>query len=224
MSEKEKSGEDLIEQVQETTVQTEQENKEEIPAFDPKSFSGEETSATDVVEEKIENTKQPEEQIESGESEEDVDEDEFDWGSAESEKQEIKEEEEDWDPTPKQQKKESIEEAVYDWETLGKEFGVSAKNEKDFKQAINKALKTPAPVNDTIQNLQDYLKLNDKSLVKSDLEASGLTEEEVNDTVDRLSDSGLLKREAVMIRKNLQGYIAGEREKLRTMQVRRKQI
>ena len=221
MSEKEKSGEDLIEQAQDTAVQEEQKNKEEIPAFDPKAFTNDEEVKTEETEEVTEETEASEETTEEGEE---VDEDGFEWGSVENEQKEAKPEEEDWDPAPKQEeKKESIEEAVYDWEALGKEFGVQAKNEQEFKQAINKAIKTPAPVNDTIQNLQDYLKLDDNSLVKSDLEASGLEKEEVQDTLDRLSDSGLLKREAIMIRKNLQNYIVNERDKLRHKQAQQRQ-
>ena len=221
MSEKEKSGEDLIEQAEETAVQQEQvESKEEVPSFDPKAFAGNEESATTESEEIAEEEESEQETQESEESEDD----DFVWGSVEQEQQEVKEEEEDWDPAPKQEvKKESIEEAVYDWEALGKEFGVEAKDEQGFKQAISKAIKTPAPVNDTIQNLQDYLKLTDKSLVKSDLEASGLEKEEVEDTIGRLQDAGLLKREAIMIRKNLQNYISNERQKLRNTQTRRKQ-
>lgn len=223
MSEKEKSGEDLIEQAQDTAVQEEQENKEEVPSFDPKAFTDENVVATEETEEKIEENTEDTESVDEVTGEE-PDEDGFEWGSAEAEQVEAKKEEEDWDPAPKQEeRKESIEEAVYDWESLGREFGVDAKDEQGFKQAINKALKTPAPVNDTIQNLQDYLKLDDKSLVKSDLSASGLEKEEVEDTLDRLSDSGLLKREAIMIRKNLQNYIVNERDKIRHSQAQQRQ-
>jgi hypothetical protein len=219
MSEKEKSGEDLIEKAEETASQEQVESKEEIPSFDPKAFVDNEATAKEETKEEAQ-----QESAEKVEETTEDEEDDFVWGSVEQEQQEVKEEEEDWDPTPKQEvEKESVEEAVYDWETLGKEFGVSVTNEQEFKQAISKAIKTPAPVNDTIQNLQDYLKLTDKSLVKSDLEASGLQKEEVEDTISRLQDAGLLKREAIMIRKNLQNYIANEREKLRRTRTRRKQ-
>ena len=220
MSEQEKSGEDLIEKVEEATSQEQEESKEEIPSFDAKAFADNEADVTNETKEEVKEETTQEESEETSEEGED----DFEWGSVEDKKVEASETDEDWDPTPKEEeKKESIEEAVYDWETLGKELGVSAKNEQEFKQAVNKALKTPAPVNDSIQNLQDYLKLTDKSLVKSDLEASGLQKEEIEDTLSRLQDAGLLKREAVMIRKNLQNYIANEREKLRNTQNRKKQ-
>ena len=220
MSEKEKSGEDLIEKAEETASQEQVESKEEIPSFDPKAFASNDAVATEESEEVVKESQENTE--DSTEEEED---DDFVWDSVEQAPQETKQEEEDWDSTPKQEEeeKESIEEAVYDWEALGKEFGVSAKNEQEFKQAINQALKTPAPVNDTIQNLQNYLKLTDKSLVKSDLEASGIQKDEIEDTISRLQDAGLLKREAVMIRKNLQNYIANERENLRSTQMKQRQ-
>ena len=206
MSEKEKSGEDLIEKVEQETAQ-------ESTAFDAKAFAETET--------KVE-TKEEEKTVSQEESNEDVGEDDFEWGSVESKEQELPKEE-DWDPKPIQEKKEGVEETVYDWEALGKELGVSAKNEDEFRNAVKSAVKKSVPVNDSIQNMEGFLKMTDKSLVKADLEASGLEKTEVDDTVDRLIDSGLLKREAVMIRKNLQNYISTEREKVAQSQMMQKQ-
>ena len=98
MSEKEKSGEGLIEQAEETVAQDvekkEQEStEEEIPAFDPKAFSeAEETEGDDLISE-------AESKVEEQSS------DEFDWGSVEvdyenEEEPQQEEEEEDWDSVP----------------------------------------------------------------------------------------------------------------------------
>ena len=108
MSEKEKSGEDLIEQTEDTVVQEEQESKEEIPSFDAKAFAGNEADATKETKEEVQ-----EESKEETTEEEGSDDDDFEWGSVEQKKQD-EPEEEDWDPTPKEEKKEAIEEAVYD--------------------------------------------------------------------------------------------------------------
>ena len=202
MSKEQKSGEDLIDKV-------EQETAEQSAAFDAKAFAGEETK----VETKEEASVTPQES-----SNEDLDEGDFEWGSVENKKESVPQEE-DWDPKPKQEKKENIEETVYDWASLGKELGVNAKNEEEFRSAVKNAVKKSVPVNDAIQNMEGFLKMTDKSLVKADLEASGLDKAEVDDTVDRLIDSGLLKREAVMIRKNLQNYISSEREKIAQSQM-----
>ena len=202
MSEKEKSGEGLIEQAEETVAQDvekkEQEStEEEIPAFDPKAFSeAEESEGDDLISE-------AESKVEEQSS------DEFDWGSVEvdyenEEEPQQEEEEEDWDSVPESNVEEGSKDEPFDWSVLAKELDLNAKDENSFKQAVKKAMSKPAPVNDTIDTLQSFLKQSDANLVASDLKASGLTKEEVTDTIERLQDSGLLKREAIMIRKNLQ--------------------
>ena len=213
-----KTGEDLIEKVEQEVAETTEETKES--GFDPKAFAS--LSEDSEVETKKE---EPEEVSESAEEEEESNEDDFTWDSVETEKkeEEQEEEEEDWDVEPKAEKEEKEEEkkedtskdAPYDWETLASEMGVKAKDEKSFKAEVKKMLDNPPPVSDTITQLQDFLKMGDRGLVEADLEASGLEKEEIKDTVDRMQDSGLLKREALMLRKNLQNYIANEREKLR---------
>ena len=205
MSKEQTSGEDLIDKVEQETVET-KEQTETTPAFDPKAFVGEETNS------KEEPQKEEVEEQEETTNEEESDDDSFSWDKVEldsEEKQESKiEEDEDWDSTPvskeETKKSENVKEEVYDWQTLASEIGVEAKDEKTFKEAVKKAISEPSPVNDTIQNLQAFLKMNDAQLVASDLEASGLEKEEIKDTVDRMHDSGLLKKEALLIRKNLQ--------------------
>ena len=205
MSTEQKSGEDLIEKV-------EQEAVEQTNTFDPKAFS-EESAKSETKEEVVESKEQATEESDG---------DEFEWGSVEN-KVEEQPKEEDWDPQPKVEAKEDVKEAVYDWEALGKELGVNAKNEQEFRNAVKNAVKKSVPVNDAIQNMESFLKMSDKNLVKADLEASGLEKAEVDDTIDRLVDSGLLKREAVMIRKNLQNYISNERDKIAKTQMAQKQ-
>ena len=222
MSIEQKSGEDLIEKVEQEAVEQTENKTEESTGFDAKAFAGSE----EAVEQKSESSEESEqeeseqEDAEEVDSNEETEEDGFEWGSVEKKSEQPKEE--DWDPKPKQ-KKETVEEAVYDWEALGQELGLDAKNEEDFKAAVKTAVKKTVPVNDTIRNMEGFLKMTDKSLVKADLEASGLSKEEVGDTVDRLVDSGLLKREAVMIRKNLQNYISNEKDKITTQELEKKQ-
>ena len=66
--------------------------------------------------------------------------------------------------------KSDVKEEVYDWETLAQEVGVEATDEQSFKEAVANAMNKPAPVNDTIQILQGFLKMSDMDLVKSDLQ------------------------------------------------------
>ena len=218
MSKEQQVGEDLIEKVEQETVEAT--NEKEDTAFDPKAFTGPETT-TQAKEEQIE------EAPKTAEEEEESDEDDFSWDKVEVEQEEQEEEETDdnWDETSKvkseETSKEETKEAPYDWETLAGEIGVKATDEKSFKEEVKKMLDNPAPVSDTVTQLQGFLQMTDRKLVEKDLEASGLEKSEIKDTVDRMQDSGLLKREAVVLRKNLQNYIANERDRLRKIEKQR---
>ena len=224
MSENTKTGEDLIEKVEQNVAEATEETKDS--GFDPKAFMSEETEAqetkeTEEVKDEIKDAEDTREPIE--------DDGDFTWDSVETDEEEDtseKEEEDDWDATsdakPEEDTKEKEDaQAPYDWETLATEVGVKAKSEEEFKSAVKEMLSKPAPVNDTITQLQDFLKMGDRKLVESDLEASGLEKSEIKDTVDRMQDSGLLKREALVLRKNLQNYIANERDRLRKIEKER---
>ena len=225
MSENTKTGEDLIEKVEQTTNEQTEETKEE--GFNPSAFSAPE-GQTEVKTEAKEETS-TEETVEEKEEEDDGD---FSWDKveveSEQEEESKSEEDEDWDVAPEaakeeveETKTEEVKESPYDWETLAGEIGVKATDEKSFKTAVKQMLDNPPPVSDTITQLQDFLKMGDRKLVEADLEASGMEKTEVKDTVDRMQDSGLLKREAVMLRKNLQNYIANERDRLRKVEKER---
>ena len=64
-----------------------QENKEEIPAFDPKAFTNDEEVKMEETEEVTKETEASEETTEEGEE---VVEDGFEWGSVENEQKEAK--------------------------------------------------------------------------------------------------------------------------------------
>ena len=224
MAKEQNSGEDLIEKVEQEVVETTEETKEST-AFDPKAFVN-----SDEVKDAVEETSEEKTLEETTKTEEDDDDNDFSWDKVEveSEEEEEKKEEEDWDTVvnevhEKQAEKENVKEAVYDWETLAAELGVKATDEKTFKEAVKSAIDEPSIVTDTITELQNFIKMSDHDLVKSDLHASGLEKEEIEDTVNRMHDSGLLKREALVIRKNLQNYIASERTKAKKEQAATKQ-
>ena len=99
MSEQEKSGEDLIEKVeQETTGDAVEETKEESKEFDPKAFNANDTAVESKEELKEETEEEPVE---------DSDDDDFNWNSVESEAKEEKEEikDDDWDSVEEEEVK-----------------------------------------------------------------------------------------------------------------------
>ena len=201
--------------------QIEGENKES--SFDATAFISSET-AKEL--ESIEENSQPEEvkveaevtaeqtETETGKTDEDSEEnpDGFDWGEIEVES---KSEEDD---TPEKQEEDwDVVEAPesFDWNAVGKEFNIEAKTKDEFVNQVKELMENPVKDNDTINNLQEFLKNDDVDLVKADLKAANYDDEYIADTLTRLQDAGLVKREATQIRQQLQNYIRSERTKIR---------
>ncbi len=64
--------------------------------------------------------------------------------------------------------------------------------------------------NKRIEDLNNFLKLDDEALVKRSLEADGLEGDKLEYAVDRLMDSGLIDIEAIKIRNNVEKAIKAE--------------
>ena len=215
MSEENKTGENLVEQVEQETVETKNES-----GFDPKTFM-----STDVAEkaEEIKDEKPKEETKVEPEEEGDG----FKWNSVETET-ETKEqapEDVDWDSTPESKDKPEVKEtetkpAEVDWVSLAKELGVEAKDKESLKAAVTQAMK-PEPKSETLDTLKGYLKMTDRDLVLADLKASGMEEMEAKETLVRIEDSGLLKREATQARKQINDFISNESDRLRKVEKER---
>ena len=58
--------------------------------------------------------------------------------------------------------------------------------------------------------------MTDKDLVIADMRASKYDKDYIEDTIDRLEDSGLMKREATMIRQQLNKHVHSEQDRIRT--------
>ena len=128
------------------------------------------------------------------------------------------EEESDWDDSREEEAEGVDESAEFNWEALGKEAGLEASSKEDFIAKVKEAFKPAVADNDTINNLNTYLELSDKDLVIADMRAAKYDKEEIDDTVDRLEDAGLLKREATLVRSQLTKHIHSEKDRLRTEQ------
>jgi len=169
-----------------------------------------------ITEQEVAETKQADETTQE-------DTDGFDWNeikveskSEENDKpEESKPVDEDWDTVEVSND--------FDWNEVGKELGVQAKTKEEFVKQVKHMMDNPVKDNDTINNLQEFLKNDDLDLVKADLKAANYDDEYIEDTVARLNDAGLLKREATQIRQQLNNYIRSEREKLRNAKLKTEQ-
>ena len=204
----------LVDQVEETTESNETETiKDE---FNPLAF------AEDVYNETDE-TKESEES--EGEVTEE-DENKFSWEQkAKPEESEEKNEEEyDWDGNKENEEalKSDAENTVTDlnWEEISKQLGVMAKSKDELVGAINAYVnqqQQPDPQTSQSQELKKYLSFSDRKLVAEELKADGLDASEIEDSLDKLEDSGMLKMKAKSVRRVINNAIDSqvEQEKYR---------
>ena len=120
--------------------------------------------------------------------------------------------EEDWDEV------ESTTD-TFNWNEVGTELGVEAKTKEEFVQQVKNLIENPVKDNEKIANIQEYIKRSDEELVIADMQASKFDNEYIEDTVNKLKESGLLKREALQIRTQLQKFVQKEREDIRQAQL-----
>ena len=192
----------LVDQVEETTGSNETETiKDE---FNPLAF------AEDVYNE-TEETKESEGEV----TEED--ESQFSWEQkAKPEESEEKTEEEyDWDGVKENEEnlKSEAENTVTElnWEAISKELGVVAKSKDELVGAINAYVnqqqQQPDPQTSQSQELKKYLSFSDRKLVAEELKADGLDASEIEDSLDKLEDSGMLKMKAKSVRRVINNAI-----------------
>ena len=230
---------------------------EEVKEFNPEAFAGldnlvekvghvneqesTEEEPTALVEQTETETETTENVIEQVEEDNDSD---FDWGVEDSEEQsepEAEEEtEDDWDFEEKPQAteettEETIESNEVNWDAVAEQLGLEGASKEDIVKALN-SKNEPEVKNDTITKYEGYLQLTDRELMAADMKATGMDEYDVDDSLDRMEDSGMLKHEALKIRKQLRNAIRSERnnvkqqeesaaqEKLQSQQQARKEL
>ena len=138
-------------------------------------------------------------------------EDEDGWSWEEDQKakesEEVVEEEEeyDWDNTANESTEDSAEEEKLNWEKVGKELGIEINSKEDLVNAMNSMQKQSKPVQEDnqVSQLRSYLKLSDRDLVAEELRHDGIEEHELEDSIDKLEDSGMLKMKAKSVRRVL---------------------
>ena len=194
---------------------------EEVKEFNPEAFAGldnlvekvghvneqesTEEEPTALVEQTETETETTENVIEKVEEDDDSD---FDWGVEDSEEQsepETEEEtEDDWDFEEKPQAteettEETIESNEVNWDAVAEQLGLEGASKEDIVKALN-SKNEPEVKNDTITKYEGYLQLTDRELMAADMKATGMDEYDVDDSLDRMEDSGMLKHEALKIR------------------------
>ena len=99
------------------------------------------------------------------------------------------------------------------------QLGLEAENIEELKEVLNNIVKEnnklreqPKNVesNKRLDDLNNFLKLEDELLVRKSFEADGLKEDKLDYAIDRLLDTGLIEVEALKIRNNIDKAIKTE--------------
>ena len=215
----------LIDQVEETTsAETTEETKEQ--SFDPLGFMGEtvkEEIKGNYDEDKAE--KLDESETVSENVEEESDEEGFAWGDIETATQEeeavAEEPDEDWDEVlaePAVAEETQTEETTgdVDWSQVAKQLGVEAATKEDLQKLLESPFVPEVPETDTTRQIKEYLSLSDRELLAAEMQADGMEKDDVVDILDKMEDTGSLKREAFRVRNQLKGYLENIKAKALT--------
>lgn len=192
----------LVDEVAETAEATTEETgiKDE---FNPLAFT-EDNYGELGTEDKTEDA---EEDVKSEKEEEQEQADGWGWDKAEEEEEVVEEDEDDdWD-LEKTEETEETNEAGLSWSQVGKEIGLDVNSKEEFLKTLNdyaEQLKgqnaQPAP-NSQITELRSYLALSDRDLVAEELKADGIEAADIEDSLDKLEDSGMMKMKAKSVRR-----------------------
>ena len=206
--------EEVVEEVVETTESTEAKDE-----FNPLAFVSDTYGELDSKKETTDNEEETVEvKSEEEKSEEEEKEQEEGWSWDKEEKEE-KEEGEDYNWNEDEVKEESsTTDETLTWSKVGQELGIEITSRDDFVNALNsyaeqlQNTQQPQPVNNQVAELRAYLNYNDRDLVSEELKADGIEESEIEESLDKLEDSGMLKMKAKSIRRTINNAVDKQTE------------
>jgi len=195
----------LVEEVVETTETTEVKDE-----FNPLAFSedvyGELGTTTEAL-----NKSEESEEVEGTEAVNTEEDQEEGWGwdseKKEGEEEDKKEEEYNWEDEEESETVEATEKTTdgLSWSDVGSELGLEINSKEEFLKTINayaeQMQQQQDPVNNQISELRNYLSFNDRDLVAEELKADGIEASDIEDSLDKLEDSGMMKMKAKSIRR-----------------------
>jgi len=196
----------LVEEVVETTEATEKKE-----GFNPLAFAGDDTYGANEETEEKEGEKTEEVEAKEEKSEEEAQEDGWAWDSKNEDSSEEKEEEYNWEGAEESTEEAPTAQEALNWARVGEELGIKIESKDQFVEAINalqqKAQQQEAPANDQVTELRSYLNFSDRDLVAEELKADGIEDSEIEESLDKLEDSGMMKMKAKSIRRVINNAI-----------------
>jgi len=205
MAEESKLVEEVVESSETTSLEG-VENKFNPLAFTEDVYSEEETKEVEGTKdtEEVESTKEES-------TEEEAADDKWSWDSKTGEEEKEKEEEYNWEGTEESTEEAPTTQESLNWAKVGQELGIEIESKDQFVQALNalqqQAQQQQAPANDQTTELRSYLNFSDRDLVAEELKADGIEDSEIEESLDKLEDSGMMKMKAKSIRRVINNAI-----------------
>jgi hypothetical protein len=195
--------------VEETVSESSTKEENNSKDFNPLAFVGDTEVAGTSTEEKTET------EIDD-EGEPVTDEDGWKWEKKEeeSEGEEKIEEDYEWEGSENTKNEENL-----DWEKVAKELGIEGATKEEVKATLetfgkDEETKTEKPSSPEIETLENYLTYSNKELVIEELKAEGLSESEIDDTIDKMQRNGLITIKGREIKRTIKKAIETQKEEL----------
>ena len=193
------------------------ESKTTKEEFNPLAFNAD-AGAYGETEEKVEDAQEATEEVEKEETkeveakeEEKEQEEGWAWDSEDTETETKKEDDYNWDGAEEKAEEAPTKEEALTWSKVGKELGIEITSKEEFVNTLNSYAQQlqgqQGPANSQTSELRGYLNYNDRDLVAEELKADGIEASEVEESLDKLEDSGMLKMKAKSIRRTINNAI-----------------
>jgi hypothetical protein len=197
----------IVDVVEESAPET-QENQDTNTIddkFNPLAFTEDVYGVSEKKEEDESEESTEEKKVDEAEEEEDG----WGWEAKKEEENKKEEEEYNWDEEQEETKSEDEKSVDINWSQVSEQLGVAASSRDELVEAITAYTQQnaqPAPTNQITQ-LQGFLRLSDRELVGEELKAEGHEESELEDMLDKLDDTGMLKIKAKSTRRSINNAI-----------------
>ena len=194
------------------------ESKEVKSEFNPLAFNADENTYGETEEKVEETTEEVKEEVKEEateevevKEEEKEQEDGWAWDSVETEGETKEEDDYNWEGAEEKTEEAPTQEEALTWAKVGKELGIEINSKEEFMNTLNsyaQQLQGQQSSGDgQAAELRSYLKYNDRDLVAEELKADGIEASEIEESLDKLEDSGMLKMKAKSIRRTINNAI-----------------
>ncbi|MDG1859696.1 MAG: hypothetical protein P8I94_11360, partial [Emcibacteraceae bacterium] len=106
----------------------------------------------------------------------------------------------------------------FDWSSMSDELGMEVSSKEDVIAEINRlkeAAENPVveSADATLTEMSKYIDMDDRELIAADLKAEGLEEFDIEESIEAMTNSGQLKKQAAVIRREIKKAMDNHKQK-----------